>query len=328
MGCNTDKPNCFIGYSKVEPVETIYKDNIYTRLFYGNTISNTFDISSYPAWDENKTDYKIGDKVVIQELRSVYTCGKDGSMLYPPSTSEWLPSSCNKYKHLDDIPTTKSISTNDVVEVVYDAIYANYIIGQFIDGVERIEIYSLYADTLEEKELLSTIKMTQIIDFTCFTCCNPPPSIKRNFVFSLKEKSCSDRFVKVKLFKSGTAAAIKVGTLVVVRALSAGILLKDPKVNINRNIDFKYLKLTQDIFTYTMGSTVEFEADLFIKGSDKKRLWDYQQKYSSLQFIILDTPQLEILESTLMGAITLPKGFSIGLDKDTEYTINLKGVIA
>lgn len=315
------------GFPFVETKSVVYGSEQYERNFFGGLVSTTVPTSTYPAWDSTKTDYQIGDKVSIDALKTDYVCGEVGNREYPPSSSMWEAVTANDYRQIDSIPTTKSVSTADVVNV-YDVTYANYIVGHFIDGVDTITIESL-DDTLQPTGVvLGTIKMTEIIDYTCFSCCNPPASKKRFFHFALDEKKCSTRFVRVTLTKHVQSSSVSIGTIAPVRAVDAGMPELDTRVEVDNGITFQRTKITKNIHAVNMGATITVSGNAYISADAKKRLHKKIMEYQGITFTLFDIHELEVIEGVIMGKFTMPGGLQIGLDRDTKYQFKKQGVLA
>lgn len=315
------------GFPSVETLATTYDNEIYEKNFFGGLISTTAPTSTAPAWSSTKTDYQIGDVVYISGLKTEYICGEVGNMEYPPSSPAWQPRSANDYRQVDSMPTTKTVSSNDIVNI-YSVYQANYLIGQFIDGVETITVEVLDNNMQPTGQILGEITMTEVIDFTCFACCNPPASVKRFFYLNLEEKKCEDPYIQVTFKKHSQAAYIKIGTVVVVRAINIGEPDASTTLTLDNGIVFERTKITKDINAVNMGTTIELSGKATIKPADKKRLYKKMMEYQGLTFTIFDVPELEILEGVVMGKFTTPSGLQMGLGYDTEYEFKKQGVLA
>ena len=299
----------------------------YSRTFFGGLVSTNIPPSTGAAWDENKVDYKIGDVIYISDLKTEFICGENGNIDFPPSSAFWFPRTGNDYRQIDQMPTTKSVSANDVVNV-YDVLYANYIVGHFIDGVEKITIETLASDMTTVTGLLDEIQMSEIVEFDCFSCCNPPPEKRRYFSLCLSDKSCSERYIKVTLTRSATSPSIEIGTIAVVRAIEAGKPQLDTTISTDSGIDFQRQKITNDIDAVRLGATIEVTGTAYIEPRHKKILYKKLLSYQGITFTIIDMEELEVLDGVIMGRFSTPSGLKIGLNDNSLYRFKKQGVLA
>jgi len=323
--CTTDH-QMLEGFPTLAKREIIHDGETYSRPFFGGLMSTTAPVSTKPAWDAAKTDYKIGDIIYIDELKTEYICGEAGSRLYPPSTATWQPRTANDYRQVDSIPTTKTTSTTDVVNI-YNVEYMNYIVGHFIDGVATVTIEQLDNSMNPTGVIIATITMTEIIEFVCYDCCNPPPERKRYFSKSLMDMECATKFIKVTL-KAQVGETIKIGTITPVNAINAGIPDFNTTVKVDDGIAFRRLSITEDIEAFNGGASIILTGQALIKPGDKKILHKRKMGYYGITFTIFDIPELEVIEGVVMGKFSMPNGLQLGLTRDTEYQFKKEGVLA
>jgi len=328
MSCSDAK--LLEGFPRELKKEVYHNEIFYRRYFFGGLDSTTIAASNYPAWDETKTDYAVGDRIYIDELKTVYMCGKAGNMDYPPSTSLWKPETGNDYRQIDLMPTTKSLSTDADVTNIYDVMYSTHLIGQFIDGVSQIVIEELDSSKNPTGKTLATIEMTKIVDYKCFYCCNPPPIRKRDFILDLKELECASRYIRVKLTRDTGSTYIRIGTLVPVRAINIGEPNFDLRVKINNGLEYHKIGISGDIDAVITGTTISLTGKSRITSDNKSTLYEMLMYYRGVTFTLTDVKDLKTIGGVVMGKLTVTNGLQVGLytDRITDFSFKKEGVLA
>ena len=328
MSCSAGNAKMLEGFPTVQTLSMLYCDELYEINFFGGLVSTTFGVSTHPAWDSTKTDYQIGDRVHFAELKTDYICGEAGNMEFPPASPAWEPVASNDYRQIDDVQTSKSVSTADTVTNIYDVSYMNYLVGCFIDGVSKITVDVLDDNMSPTGEVLGEVVMSEIVDYTCFSCCNPPPYKKRFFRMKIDPKNCNTRYIRVVLTRSLDSYTINVGTLTVVRAVDAGVPNFDTRVKTDNGIGFERTKITKNIRVINMGATITVSGKSRISPNAKNILYKNMIEYNGVTFTIFDIPELEVIEGVVMGKFEAENGLQIGLSRDTEYQFRKQGVLA
>ena len=157
--------------------------------YFDNVVAINADSETLAEWDSNKTDYKYLDEVKIEALHTKYTAVKDNPKGHPASSTDWFGEGLNAYRLRDKNFTTSTVFSTDAI-VEYATMYSTLIFGLGVDNCKEILIEYVDANDQVLSELSSTIDMSYIEVFECESCCNPPPTEKRNFTHEIKDEDC------------------------------------------------------------------------------------------------------------------------------------------
>jgi len=213
---------------------TMYNNDIYKQLFFGNLISSTADADSVPTWDENAT-YNFLDVVKIPALQMNYKAKKDNPQGYPPISRDWFGEGANPYKMLDPVFSSQSIFSN-TCELEFNVAGMTHLLGRGIENAKEVffEYFDFNGNVITDlfdcdscNELESVATMTYDDNFDCFSCCNPDPIAQDSFAIRIPKERCEQLYkIKVTITKSDANLPIKIGTMVVAKEFNLGCAAK------------------------------------------------------------------------------------------------------
>jgi len=209
-------------------------------LFTGSNIdSSNFPTSQLPEYDKNKTDYKIGDRVKVEAVKSEFICGIEGTRTHPmlSAGTEWKKlGSTNDFKFKDGSPHSQSIGDIDTdIEIELNlGKKGNFLFIQNIQGVLRIRVEAIESTTtttvLHEED---TYKLSK---FSPCDCCLIDYSYLTNFTLPLSPCSGYNR-IKV-TFTPVQGARVRCGVCAIGNYLEVGKFHDYPIPTIHS--DFKF----------------------------------------------------------------------------------------
>jgi len=207
-------------------------------LFTGSSIdSSNFPASKLPEYDKNKTDYKIGDRVKVEAVKSEFICGVEGTRIHPMLSigTEWKKlGSTNDFKFKDGSPHSQSIGDVDTnIEIELDlGKKGNFLFIQNLRDVNEIIVEAI-GDTTVELHRENTYKLKK---FSPCSCCLNHYEYLNNFTLRLVPCSTYHR-IKVTLVPiAGTKAGV--GVCAVGNYLEVGKFYDYPVPTIHS--DFKF----------------------------------------------------------------------------------------
>jgi len=306
-------------------VEHIYNGIEYNAIYTGDMNDATnFDVSETPTWDSDKTDYKIEDRVKIEELGKEYICGVDGTRRYPPSSSDWKEvGSMKEYAYRDGTPLSQSTKTyvdGENVEIeLFLRTKDNYLFLQNLENVNEIFIEKWINDMWVE---MYRENLSECVSFSPCTCCLLEWQNKTNFTYKF-EDCLNTTKIRVSLVQIVDTIA-RVGMCAVGEFVSLGYLAEYPQPKVESDTKFNILE---------NGLSIPAKNNIYLNYSLKVYI-DAEVQDRLYKKLIAETGKLNFYEisdyadNILTNFIGFHKGFTptIKASGDMELNFNIYGI--
>jgi len=169
----------------------------YKELEVGDTLKsvlitgNQYDSSNLPTstldeYDSAKTDYKIGDRVKIDNVKTEYICGVEDTRIHPllSTGTEWHKiGSTNDFKFKDGSPHSQSFGEVDTnLEITLEVgKTGNFLFVQNMRNVKEIIVEMLAFAPIE----IHREDTYKLVKFSPCSCCNIRYEYMHNFTLPL-----------------------------------------------------------------------------------------------------------------------------------------------
>jgi len=204
--------NCAIPnrFSKEEMVNGA----LFSVVFTGNTSdTSNFSVSSLVEYDPTKDDYKIGDRVKVDGVKTEYICGIEGTRIHPlfSSGAEWKKiGSTNEFKFKDGSPNSQSLKSWDAsspnIEIELELGASNFLFMQNLKNIKEIVVESMGASDVEiHRE--DTYKLAR---FSPCSCCLIRYEYENNFTLMLDSCGNYERIKITLVPRNGTISGVGV----------------------------------------------------------------------------------------------------------------------